>query len=236
MCPLRFNTRKAFSSSFVKLSGLVLLAVQLNFSANGQITGVAAEGASTLGKSRFMIGGYYSTIIPPGLLWEDQVINQPGIKLGLGISDRVDIKFYYSRWAVRESNYHQNIFQLLTKITGPKQMVALYLPFGLVHSKYKEAYREDDIGKIWMITPRVIGTLVRRNHFDLCIIPYLELLKEKSYKPVVTVGINLGMGFITLAKRLIFRFEGGLDIRTLVEGYPCGTAGLGLSYLFGSRD
>jgi hypothetical protein len=236
MCLLKSISKKPLGHFFAFISWLAMMLILSGPRTVGQVTGVAAEGASTLGKSQFMIGGYYSTIIPPGILWEDHVISQPGIKLGLGISDRVDIKFYYSRWAVRGSDYHQNVFQLLSKISGVKQMVALYLPFGLVHSKYKEAYGEDEIGKIWMITPRLIGTLVRRKHFDLCIVPYLELLKEKSYKPVVTGGINLGMGFFALEKKLSFRFEGGIDIRTLAEGYPCGTAGLGLSYIFGSGE
>jgi hypothetical protein len=236
MCPLKSIILKCPGHNNLPEFCLIVILFLLCFHAFGQVTGVSADGSSTLGKSRFMIGGYYSTIIPPGILWEDYAINQPGLKLGMGIADVVDIKFYYSRWAVRGSDYHQNVFQLITKVTGELHMLSLYLPFGLIHSKYKQAYDEDEIGKIWMIAPRMITTLKRKENFDFCIIPYLELLKEKTYKPVITGGINIGMGFYALAKKLAFRFEGGIDIRTLAEGFPCGTAGLGLSYVFGRGE
>ena len=231
MCPMKLAPRHCSGQIHTSFSCFLMMILLFGARVLSQVTGVAAEGASTIGKNHLMISGGYSTIIPPGMLWADKVINQPGIKVGLGLSDIVDVKFYYSRWAVRGSEYHQNVFQLITKVTGEQHMLALYLPFGLVHSKYKQAYDEDEIGKVWMIAPRMIATLRRKKHFDFCIIPYLEMLKEKSYKPVITMGVNLGIGLFTLSRRFSFRFEGGIDIRTLAEGYPCGTAGVSLNYI-----
>jgi hypothetical protein len=179
-----------------------------------------------------MLSGNYSTILSPRRLRFNGAIDQPGVKLGLGIKERVDIKFYYSRWAIRGSDLQRNVFQLIAKVTDEQHLLALYLPFGLIHSKYKHAYGEFEIGKVWMISPRMITVLIKKGKFELCIIPYIELLKEKSCRPFITGEMNLGAGCIALAEKLVLRLEGGVDFRTLAEGYPCGTAGIGVNYFF----
>lgn len=236
MCPLKISTTQSGSYLLALISCMLLIISLTGSRTRGQITGVAAEGSSTIGKSRFMISGNYSSILPPGIFWEDHMINQPGLKVGVGISKFVDFKFYFSRWAVRGSDYHRNVFQLISKVTGAHQMVALYIPFGFIYSRYKMDYGEDDIGKLWMVSPRLIGTLVRKDHFDMCLVPYVEILHEKSDSPVVTGGMNIGFGLYTLSKRLSLRLEGGVDIRTLIAGYPCGNVGLGLNYIFGKDE
>ena len=229
MGPLESFVLRCAGRLSVSLSCFIVMLLLMGVRTLGQITGAALEDAATAGKRGFMVSGTYSTVLPPERPWRDMAAAQTGIKLGLGVSDRVDVKFYYSRWAVRGSEYHRNVFQLITKVTGEQHMLALYLPFGLVHSRYKQAYSEEEIGKIWMITPRMIATLKRKKHFDLCIIPYLEILKEKSCETIITGGMNLGMGIDIIPRKLSFRIEGGVDVLSLLGGYAYGTMGMGLN-------
>jgi hypothetical protein len=223
---LRFNHKR----------GCAMIAVLL-FCINsyGQLTGVSTEGSSTLGRKQFQLAVIYSALFPSDGVRMGKAINQVSVKGGIGVLDHLDLKFSYSKWLVIGTDLNQNVFQLVTKFSWDNHLFALYLPVGLICSKFKNVFDSynSEFGKLWIVTPRLIVNLVRKNCFEICLVPYVEIITEKSNNPMVTGGVNMGLGYFLKNRKLAVGLEAGIDLRSLLFWYPWGNAGVTVSYFLG---
>lgn len=234
-----WKIQRASFFHIARKGGSTIAAVLIfSISSFSQISGVDAEGPRTLGKNRYQLALSYNALFPSDGLWVDRAINRVTLKAGIGLLEHVDLKFSYSKWLIRGSNYDQNVFHLVTKFSGDNEYVAFYLPVGLICSKYRKDVFEDtddEYYKHWVVTPRLIINLFRRDRFDMCLIPYMEIISSKLYGPLVTGGLNIGMGYCFMEPGVSIRVEGGIDLRSVICWFPWGNAGITVSYFLGGE-
>jgi hypothetical protein len=196
----------------------------------GQISGVYPEGPASIGKNGFRFSATYSTLLPAEALWLDGPLNRFGFGTGVGVHENIDLTFSYTRWMSKGSAYKQNAFQFAPKFSSKNKRTAFYLPLVMIYAKETNYSGEDYMETLWAVCPKLITTLVKTKGFDFALIPYAEVLFEKEFNPVLTGGLNLGMGVEVVPDMLSFRMEGGLDLRCTFSGAPLGSVGFGLYY------
>lgn len=227
------KSQNILNPSRLILPGLICMMLFVSSIGSGQISGVYPEGTSSIGRNAFQFSGSYGTIFPRDAFWTEDHINRIGFGAGMGVHETIDLKFSYTRWMVKQSDYNQNAFQLSSKFSSKDQKIAFVLPISMIYSREKgyegDVYKET----IWAVTPRLIFAVVDKKGFDFSILPYTEILFGDDLDAAVTGGLNLGMGFGIIPEMLTFRIEGGIDLRATLSGFPLGTVGFGLYYTIG---
>lgn len=230
------------SPAFQKLRGQIVKIVTgfffLSFAlpaSLGQFSGPVLEGASTLGKSTVQLSGHYGITGCKSRFNNEFSLRQAGFGAGIGLTDYVDLKVSYSQWAVSGCSGKSHIFSLITKVGFNHQRVSFFLPLFIYQDmqEYEPGYH--NVEPVFIISPRLITSVVRSKNFDLTVSPYMEVIKEKQFIPVYTTGVSVGMGVTSMNGLLSLRTELGIDVLSLFVQNPVFSVGAGLNVNIGKK-
>jgi hypothetical protein len=182
------------------------------------------ESARSLKKNAVEFGGQYGVISESYEGKWDKMCNSFGLKLGLGLSDRVDLKFNYSRMFMKELDIGFNTFSITPKISTNSQKFAFALPFG--------SYFSEVLGPLWFVAPKVILTLPYKKFFEASLAGLGHIIfKKADFDSQFFAGLNFGVAISSDLDKWSFRPEMGF-LKSLVsedEG-TLWTTGIAVTY------
>ncbi|MFL0683093.1 MAG: hypothetical protein ACJLTB_07645 [Algoriphagus aquaeductus] len=186
------------------------------------------QSAGSSGKGNAEITPYYANI---GTGYEGeraQVFDNFGFQLGVGISDRTEIRAKYDRFSVHEFEGGMNLLMVGPKFSTESGKFAVFIPIG---SNF-----EKDMDATWMTEPTFIFSPALGEKIHLNLSPgFLIPLSSDAGLDETFLKLNLGLAF-QLKGGWIIRPEGGLMyfLQEIGDGHFY-NFGLGVSKLLASK-
>jgi len=177
------------------------------------------ESAKTLSKGQFELQGHYSKYTyrekseEAGIATTNEASNaNVGVRVGYGISDRLDLKLRYERLKpLLQEDKDQvdriNYFSLTPRYNILKDYISGGVELGLYKTTVKDAESGDYSESAFVISPRLAFTYPSTPYFDLTLTSKLDIFTEGSGN---YLGLNLGCGLSSDMNVWSLRPEAGL--------------------------
>lgn len=148
------------------------------------------------------------------------VQDQYGVRLGYGVSDKVELRAMYERVSVQNADEGLNLFGGGVKWSVVPDQVAFYVPIGFATGAGVET------GDTWTVVPTLLGTYRAGSTFEIT--PSVKgILPFTASDPELFLGFHLGAGISTDLDLWAIRPEVGAVVNPGNEGVTWGwTIGL----------
>jgi hypothetical protein len=168
------------------------------------------QSAKLVGPGNVEATPHYSSIYSSYEGDSEQVQDNFGMQLGLGITSFMDVRARYELIHVDE-DYNVNVFGFGPKFSLIKDYVAFYTPVGF-------AFGEDiETSETWQVHPTLLFTLPVNRYFEIN--PSAKLLIPFQEDSDTLVAFNLGAGISSDLEKWAIRPEIGFLFNPGEEGY-----------------
>ena len=173
------------------------------------------EKAGTLGKGNLELSGNYSHYVAGAEGNSEPVNNNIGVRAGIGLSDKIDLKIRYEKLmpvaSEPDAKFKANYFSLVPKFNFVQNKLSLFVPLSMYRFKVESAYGNSK-STSYSIAPHLIHTFTTKsNQIDFSTSFNLEYLfnADDNAGNNFLMGLNVGAGFSNDLRKWAIRPEIG---------------------------
>lgn len=181
------------------------------------------ESARSLGKKNTELMGAYSHYNANGDGKSESYNNNYGLRVGYGISDRMDMKFRFEYLASAvDDGINATYFEVAPKYALINKWLSGSVPIGVY------LYDADGLESIFVVSPKMLFSYPASQKFEVTLGGKLDIYLEEDTES--TVGLNLGLAFSSNLDKWALRPEMGVLFDPGEDGKYV-SFGLGFTYL-----